>query len=72
MLEKATRTAESIEDELGEMSNYQRKSIVFTLMGFWKVTDIMLHDGMSGTEFKEEFRPFIDGYLTDHFSKPTQ
>ena len=72
VLEKAVKTTGSIEDELGEMSQYQRGAVVFKLMGFWKATDIMLHDGMSGAEFKEEFKPFIDGYLTDHFSEPTQ
>lgn len=68
ILGKAIKTAESIEEVLGEMSPYQHGAVIFTLMGFWKVTDIMLHDGMSGAEFKEEFRPFIEGYLRDHFS----
>lgn len=67
VLKKAIKTAESIEEVLGEMSPYQHGAVIFTLMGFWKVTDIVLHDGMSGAEFKEEFRPFIDGYLLDHF-----
>jgi len=67
VLAKAIKTAGSIEDVLGEMSQHQRRVVVFALMGFWKATDIMLHDGISGAEFKEEFRPFVEGYLHDHF-----
>lgn len=67
VLKMAVLTSHSIENELGEMSSNQLKAVVFMLMGFWKATDIMLHDGMSAVEFKNEFRPFIDGYLIGIF-----
>lgn len=66
VLETAVRTANKFEDELGEMSRDQRQAMIFALLGFWKATDIELHDGMSSKEFKEEFRPFVEGYLIDH------
>ncbi len=69
VLKQAILTANKFEDELGEMSRDQHQAMVFALLGFWKATDIQLHDGMSGKEFRVEFQSFVEGYLNDDFNE---
>lgn len=69
VLEMAIKTVDSIEDDLGEMSQEQRGMTAAALMGFWRAIDMELHGGMTGDEFKQKFQSFVEGYLTDHFSE---